>query len=150
MSESISKLVTELKSKAEEAAEVEKLVEKLLAEFPDLEVRYDRWHKQYFTSKSVMPIATDVMIRHSCGCCNDSPLYVTPYVIRGSSKVFVDDITICIGERSFYGGEEPSGDLEEILERNGFNDLCKVIVREHLATHKPLRLVEDRLVEDDD
>jgi hypothetical protein len=84
-----------------------------------------------------MPIATDVMIRHSCGCCNDSPLYVTPYVIRGSSKVFVDDITICIGERSFYGGEEPSGDLEEILERNGFNDLCKVIVREHLATHPP-------------
>lgn len=139
MSESISKLVADLKSKAAEAAEVEKL----LAEFPDLEVKYDRWHKQYFTSKSVMPIATDVMIRHSCGCCNDSALYATPYVIRSNNKVFVDNIHICVGHKSYYGGEEPANDLDEILEKNGFNELCKSIVKLYLSTHKPMRLVED-------
>jgi hypothetical protein len=139
MSESISKLVADLKNKAEEAA----VVEKLLAEFPDLEVKYDRWHKQYFTSKSVMPVATDVMIRHSCGCCNDSPLYATPYVIRGNNKVFVDNIAIFIGERSFYGGEEPTNDLDEVLEKYGFNDLCKAIVMAYLQANRPMKLVED-------
>jgi hypothetical protein len=143
MSESISRLVAELKSKANEAVVMEKVVERLLVEFPDLEVRYDRWNKQYFTSKSVMPIATDVMIRHSCGCCNDSPLYATPYVVRGDSKVFVDDITICVGERGFYGGDEPSPDLDEILVKNGFNEVCSGIVKSYLRANRPLKLVED-------
>lgn len=112
----IDKYLSELRGKVDEIKEIEELRK----EFPDLDVTCDRWKKQYYVSKKVYEIADEVMMRHSCGCCHDSPLYATPYVVRGKNKVFVDNIHICVGEKSYYGGDEKSKDLDEILEKYKF------------------------------
>lgn len=119
--DAIKKLQEESEAKAKEAERLHILQ----AEFPDLQRRVGRWNKEAFYSKTVNTRVTGYDARHNCGCCNDSPLEVWPYLETPHGKVYSDPPMFVIGERNPYG----SGDLA----RPGWEDqLRKVRIPEAL------------------
>lgn len=100
---------TWLKEKINEVAKLQKEIEtyqELKIQFPDLSYSIDRWKHFRLHSKCVDEIATDVDIRHSCGCCSDSPLFARPYIIVGGVQIFSCE-TFTIGEKAYNGGDHP-------------------------------------------
>ena len=60
----------------------------LKARYPDLQQDVDRWKKVRYTSKSVNFVVDKVEIRHGCGCCNDSPVLVCPYLEIEGNRIY--------------------------------------------------------------
>lgn len=89
--------------------EIEKLrkradqLEKLKSEFPDLREYGDRWEK-ILISKQVKP--EKYSLKHSCGCCDDSPLLMYFYVERHGERVYTDPPYVRVGEKNRNYGEE--------------------------------------------
>jgi uncharacterized protein YuzB (UPF0349 family) len=56
-----------------------------------------------FYSKQANVQVTDYDLSHNCGCCNDSPLELWPFMMHGDMKVYSDPPCFTIGERNGYG-----------------------------------------------
>ena len=84
ISKSIEQLEKEVLDKNNEISRLKSLQEK----FPDLESYTNRWKKVRYTSKLVNNIVTDCEIYHGCGCCNDSPLKISPFHFNSDSAFF--------------------------------------------------------------
>jgi len=96
------KLEERISKSQEEINKNEKIVE-LINMYPDLRIYSNRWNKEYFCSKLINEIVTDVEFANGCGCCADTPLYAKFFVDIDGIKVYADPVEICIGEGS-YGG----------------------------------------------
>lgn len=94
----ISEKISELEAEA-------KKLKKLKKKFPDLKEDRDRWGTIRLYSKSVNSKVTDITTRHSCGCCDDSPLYAMPYLKYEGVEIHSDPVQICIGYRNPNGGK---------------------------------------------
>jgi hypothetical protein len=99
----IAKLREERDAKSQEADRLEAL----LAEFPDLQKKVGRWEKVAFYSKAANERANRFDIRHNCGCCNDSPLEVWPYLETPHGNVYTDPPMFQVGERHWISGDTP-------------------------------------------
>lgn len=108
------------KSFAEQAAEELKQARyrmRLAKRFPDLQERADRWGHKRLHSKSINSICTKVMIKHDCGCCDDSPLYVWPYITLGDVRVYSDQ-SFCVGEKYYCWDRPNEGWQKKLREAN--------------------------------
>ena len=74
-------------------------LERLLAAYPDLKKHTGRWEKVAYFSKEANSKVTNYDCRHNCGCCNDSPLEIWPYVETSDGKVYSDPASFMVGER---------------------------------------------------
>lgn len=105
------------KEAAQKLTEAERLL-RLQAEFPDLKKYVGRWNKVAYYSKSVNDKVTDYESRHNCGCCNDSPLEVWPYVETPDGRVYSDPPSFMVGERVpvSYGDRAYPGWEKKLLD----------------------------------
>jgi len=90
-------------SKSKEEIEQNEKIIKLISIYPDLRIYSNRWNKEYFSSKLVNKIVTDVEFANACGCCADAPLYAKFYVEIDGIKIYAEPVEVYIGEGS-YGG----------------------------------------------
>lgn len=118
MSESeIPKVIDSLNKEIEnKTVEVNKLIS-LYKQFPNLQRQVGRWSKAVYYSKDVNAKVNRFDMRHNCGCCNDSPLEVWPYLETEYGNVYSDPPTFMIGERRWdnYSIDKPYPDWEEKL-----------------------------------
>jgi len=103
ITEDLDQLRKESEGKAAEAARLQALH----AEFPDLQKRVGRWKKVAYFSKTANPLVKRFDIRHNCGCCNDSPLEIWPYVESPHGNVYSDPPMFQVGERHWISGDTP-------------------------------------------
>lgn len=101
--EDIDKLTKEATQRKDEIQQLSAL----WAEFPDLQKRVGRWNKVAYYSKSVNPKVQRFDIRHNCGCCNDSPLEIWPYLETPHGKVYSDPPMFQVGEKHWISGDKP-------------------------------------------
>lgn len=93
-------------------------IKKIRENFPDLEIKTNRWGNDWLASAQVNNLADNVDLIHSCGCCEDAVLYAMPYIIVDETKIYSDPSQISIGERC-YCGERPDSDWQEELKKHG-------------------------------
>jgi hypothetical protein len=98
------------KDAASKLGEIERM-KKLAEAHPDIRKYVGRWEKAVFCSKSVNTKVSDYDLRHNCGCCNDSPLEVWPYLETPLGKVYSDPPMFFVGERDpmTYGDHPKPG-----------------------------------------
>lgn len=100
----MSKLTDRLQSEITERQQTLQLVDR----FPDLHEHRNRWNTIRLCSPSANALCTDAEIRHNCGCCDDSPLEIWPYLEANGSRIYADPIPFTVGEKGGYrGGEVP-------------------------------------------
>jgi hypothetical protein len=95
------------KEAAQKLSEASQL-EAMLQAYPNLRKRVGRWEKIAYYTKDVNAHVTRFDLRHNCGCCNDSPLEVWPYLETPYGKVYSDPPDFRVGEKEpCYGGDIP-------------------------------------------
>lgn len=109
--ETLARHLAGLQRSADELAALKRLMEA----FPDLTLQIDRWEKKRFTSADVNPRCEKYELLHNCGCCDDSPLELWPYVELDGVRIFARGIPFTIGDRWPNGGEDPYYGWEEKL-----------------------------------
>lgn len=123
----IAKLREERDRKAAEANQLEAL----LAEFPDLQKRVGRWNKVAYYSKTANSKVNNYDLRHNCGCCNDSPLELWPYLETPHGKVYSDPPCFQVGERHWIAGDRPYDGWKTKLRDAGIPEPIIKAVVEH-------------------
>ncbi len=99
------------KEAAVKLADAERIA-RLTTQYPDLRRHVNRWNTVTFCSASVNSTATHYHQHHNCGCCNDSPLEVWPYIQTPDGEIHSDPPCFRIGEKSgcydepYYGWEQ--------------------------------------------
>lgn len=144
-----------------ERAEAEKKLAEINAEiareealkilYPDLKRYVGRWNKVGYCSASVNAQCIKYETRHNCGCCNDSPLELWPYVETPHGRVYSSPTGMFIGERDpFSYGDVSRAGWREQLKTNGFSDALIESVACMFADEKQKALdaIEERFSED--
>jgi len=118
-------------------------ITRLCEHFPDLEVSVDRWSQERLVSSKVNPIADQVDIRHNCGCCEDSPVEVRPYIVFEDKQVFSSPDCFIVGEKnpSNYH-DEPHEGWEERLRAKQIPEPAIQLVRDYFAKEVETRRAE--------
>jgi hypothetical protein len=112
----IGEEVSKVRAEAlKQQAEAERLV-KLAEAFPDLKKHTGRWGKIAYYSASVNEKVIDYDQRHNCGCCNDSPLEIWPFLETELGRVYSDPPSFQVGERFDYG-DRPYPKWEDSLRK---------------------------------
>lgn len=101
----VPKAIEQLRKEAADKLAEASRIEKLSTAFPDLRRQTARWEKVSYSSKSVNSGVTNYDNRHSCGCCNDSPLQIFPYINTEYGKVYSNPSCFTVGERDYHGGD---------------------------------------------
>lgn len=133
ISKSIEQLEKEVLDKNNEISRLKSLQEK----FPDLESYTNRWKKVRYTSKLVNNIVTDCEIYHGCGCCNDSPLKISPYIKTEFGNVYSSPCEFIIGEKYWDGGDEETPNWQNILIKENIPEAIIKIAEVHFKNNMP-------------
>jgi len=104
-----------LKKKAEELLAESARLHGLSEEYPDLRKYIGRWEKVVWCSKSINAKVQRFDIRHNCGCCNDSPLEIWPYLETPHGNIYSDPPMYQVGERYWMGGDKPNAGWKSAL-----------------------------------
>ena len=132
-------------SEADKRSQELNTIRSLQARYPDLEQVTHRWKKETFSTTGVNNITTDVDIRHSCGCCPDSPIEAFPYAIVEGVKLYSKPSRFCVGEKYEPGfGELASTGWADNMRKEGIAEAVIIRVQEFFDKNPP----ED--CEDDD
>jgi hypothetical protein len=95
----------------------------LLVKYPDIHYHTNRWKVKRLVSNKVNSICDNTDISHNCGCCNDSPIEVWPYIKEGDIKIFAKGIPISPGQKGYYGGECPDDNWEDKFRNNNMSEI---------------------------
>lgn len=116
LSDEIQKAEKEITTKQAEIERMKKLVEA----YPDVRKHVGRWEKVAYCSKSVNSKVVLYDLRHNCGCCNDSPLEVWPYLETPFGKVYSDPPMFFVGKRDpMTYGDRPNAGWRAALQAAG-------------------------------
>ncbi len=127
------KLQAEASKKVEEALRVERL-QRL---YPDLTEKVGRWGKVVYRSPSVNSLVTDYETRFNCGCCNDSPLELWPYIETPHGRVYSNPCGMFIGERhSGMRHAIPRAGWRQSLEKHGLPSELLDRVEKHFESQR--------------
>jgi hypothetical protein len=86
-------------------AELNRLT-KLKEKYPDLTQNINRWKTVRWCSKSFNGLVNDYEYRHNCGCCNDSPLEIWPYLETENGRVYSDPACFRVGQLDWHGHDQ--------------------------------------------
>ena len=109
-------------------------IERLVEVFPDLEISTNRWKTERYTSVSVNDRATDVIIGYNCGCCEDKPVEVWPYLVHAGQQIYSRPPSFMVGERNPYSGRDKSyPDWQTDLRKANISESVIKIVEEYFV-----------------
>jgi len=114
-----------VKSLENDAQDKSKEIKRLLAlkeMFPDLKQQTGRWGKVTYSSAQVNSRVTDAETRFNCGCCNDSPFEVWPYMETELGRVHSYPAKFTIGERDYGYNVRLYFDWEDELRKHNIPD----------------------------
>ena len=123
---------------------------KALAEFPDLKKHTNRWQHVRYASAKANEQVTDVDIAHNCGCCEDSPLEVWPYLMFNGLKIYSEPECFTVGEKiPFYSGsgERPYDGWQDKMREAKIPEAVIAKVQDYFNENSPKRIM---LVDDDE
>jgi hypothetical protein len=110
----------------------------LAEEFPDLTLHTDRWKTERLSSAKVNSVASEVLLKHSCGCCSDSPLQAWPYIEKNGKRIFSSPPVFTVGEKNMFGsGEIETPGWEEPMRAAGISEAAIARVRAYLNVCRP-------------
>lgn len=102
---SIEKYIQKKEKEIEDLSKEVEGIKKLLKIYPDLKYHTNRWGTIRLYSKSVNPDTTSYDMGHNCGCCDDSPLEVWPYIEIDGLQIYSDPPIFMIGEKDSWSNE---------------------------------------------
>lgn len=126
--DAVEKLRSEALLKTTEADRLERLYQ----DFPDLVVKtVGRSPVVYYCSVSVNRVATDLDLRHSCGCCPDGTLNVRVFVETVDGRIYGLPLDTAVGERHYMGGDRPRKGWKEKMGAIGISNALIEKVQGH-------------------
>jgi hypothetical protein len=131
MSAKIVEQIASLRADSLKAAEEASRLTALLEVYPDLKRHVGRWQKVVYSSATVNPQCTDYESRRNCGCCNDSPFEIWPYVETPNGRVYSDPPCIVVGEGHYNGGNIPLEGWRDRLRNVGIPEAIVERVAEY-------------------
>lgn len=124
--------IEQLRKEAAEKLALATQLEQLLAKYPNLRKHTGRWNKVAYYSKDVNALVDRFDMRHNCGCCNDSPLEVWPYLETPLGKVYSEPSMFRVGEKEpFYHGDRPYKGWDKQLRDAGIPEPIIGAVKMH-------------------
>jgi hypothetical protein len=118
------------KQAADDIAEVERL-ERLRKAFPDLVEDVCRWKIRRYCAASANPLATQVEISATCGCCSDYGVVARPYVLTPDGNVYSDPYKFHVGDAHPDGGDRPTAGWKNTLRNANISDAIIKAIAEH-------------------
>lgn len=115
------KIIEEIHKLEKDQEELKEKIASLRAlkeQFPNLKKHTNRWNSVRYCSKDVNDKVKRFDISHNCGCCNDSPLEIWPYLETEHGKVYSDPPYFRVGENSAYGDRPYPEWSKEMKEAN--------------------------------
>lgn len=143
----VSATIDKLRKESEEKIAEATRLQALQAEFPDLQKYVGRWDKVAFYSKTVNTRVTRFDVRHNCGCCNDSPLEIWPYLETPHGKVYSDPPKFVVGEKHWIAGDRPYEGWKDKMQEAG---LPEAVIGAVSMIFKEGAELRRSLVEDED
>ena len=121
---------------------------KLFDTFEDLEVVSFARNQIGYGTKFVNGIATPETIQlrteRGCGCCSDSPYYVSPFIKIYGINVYALPVNIYIGDGLYFGsGIEPYEGRIKIYEKALFSEAIIEKIENYLAQHPPIYDIDE-------
>lgn len=132
----VAVLRKEIDTKRLEAEKLSRLAE----EYPDIQKHTGRWNKVAYYSKSVNTKVQRFDLRHNCGCCNDSPLELWPYLETPHGNVYSDPPSFQVGEKHWIAGDEAYGGWKLKLRNAGIPEEIIGAVQVHFDEGKQARI----------
>ncbi len=115
--------ITKLRKEIDEKTIEANRLEALFKEYPNIKVREHRWGKITCYTKDINSLVTNFDIRHNCGCCEDSPLEVFPYLETPYGKVYSEPSCFTIGHKDYVETcDIPYKNWETSLKEAGIPD----------------------------
>lgn len=136
LADDIKKAREEAKKQETEASRLANLAEA----YPDLKKHTGRWSKIAYYSKSVNDKVTRFDIRHNCGCCNDSPLEIWPYLETPHGNVYSDPPCFQVGERHWMGGDRPYAGWQQKMKNAGIPEIIIGAIGVHFKQSRENRI----------
>jgi hypothetical protein len=132
----VTEIVTAMRDAATGLHREADQLEYLMTDFPDLKKKVGRWNKVVFYSRSVNARVTDYDSRHNCGCCQDSPLEIWPYVMTEHGRVYSDPPEFRVGERDpMLSGDRPYEGWDKKMREAEIPETIIAAVAVHFHKH---------------
>lgn len=127
--------IERLKKESNQISQKAELLENALKEFPDLRIYEGRWKKIVYYSKLVNSQVDNYDLRHNCGCCNDSPLELWPYIETKYGKIYSSPPRFVIGQRDYICdcGDTPYENWEKDLIDNNIPESIVNKIKNYFA-----------------
>lgn len=147
----VPKTIETLRKEARERLDEANRIETLAKLYPGLKKFTGRWNKVAYYSACVNSEAVEVDMRHNCGCCDDSPLEVWPYVQTEHGRVYSDPPQFFVGKKHWISGDEPNYGWKDELRKVGLpeNLIAKVSAHFRECAERRRELADDYYDDDD-
>lgn len=144
--------IEKLRKEAAEKLALADQLEQLLVKYPNLRKHTGRWNKVAYYSKDVNALVDRFDMRHNCGCCNDSPLEIWPYLETPLGKVYSEPSMFRVGEKEpFYHGDIPYKGWDKTMRDAGIPEPLIGAVKVHFRREADeAREMADRIYDERD
>ena len=141
--EAISKMNALLQRIKEQIAELNNQ-KKVIEKYWDISENIDRWSTKRFSTAMINSEVNDVMIKHNCGCCEDSPLEAWPFKEIEGIKVYSKPAYFYIGEKNAYGiGDNPDEDWQALMRKSNIAEPVIKIIQKYFDDNPPTKCEYD-------
>lgn len=141
-------LLQKIEDQITELTNKKKIIEKLVEKYWDIAEYTDRWESKRFSTRMVNTEVDCVMMKHNCGCCDDSPLEAWPYKLVEGTEVYSNPAFFFIGEKNNDGtGDKPYDNWQEKLRKENITEYVIGKIQEYLDANPPID-IEDEWDED--
>lgn len=127
----MAQVLTSLQQEADEKQQTLDKLRQLHERYPDLKRDVDRWKNVRYYSPSVNAQVDRFDIRHNCGCCQDSPLEIRPYLETDLGRVYSSPPCFKVGEKHWMGGDKPYPNWQQKFRDAGIPEPIVGAVSQH-------------------
>ena len=118
-------------------------IREALTRYPDLKQNTSRWRDIRYCTPALNGSVTDCEIKHACGCCPDSLIYVWPYVENDGFRLYAHPIPFTVGNKYIDDGEEPREGWDIKMREAGIPELVIQKVVRFFEDNPPRNFDED-------
>ena len=139
--------ITIMKAESQRLWATAQLLERLAKKYPGLWRHTDRWDRVRYCSLAVNGRVNRIEVGHNCGCCDDSPLEIWPYLEDDGPEQFrIHSTPPCFrpGKQNAGGtGEVPNLNWEDEFRRSNISQAVIEQVGDYLEHNPPQDFGDD-------